>query len=334
MTMSSSVRRAPGLRMSWVAVAVAVLVSAAGAVERVPKPGKIVPPTKEWIAKVQALAPAKSTATPKAKRAVMVFSVATGYKHQVIPHAKEVIRVLGAKTGAFTPTFTSDIEMFTPEKLKGFDAVILNSTCSRNPLRNLFVDILSGKGVPKDQVERFKTLTPEQVKARADELEKSLLDYVASGKGLMGIHGSVVTFNNSDAFGEAIGAHFDYHPRAQELVLSPAEPGHPLLKAFGGEKFIHTDECYMMKGKAYAKTNFRPMLTLKTSEVQGIRKGKAADDIVYVSWIKKHGEGRVFYCSPSHFPDSYHSAVLLRYYLDGLQYALGDLECDDTPVKK
>jgi len=315
-------------------VAVACLAVVATGVERVPKPsGKIVPPSKAWIVKVRDLAPAKPTATPKAKRTVMVFSVATGYKHAVIPHAKEVLKVLGDKSGAFTPTFTDDIEMFAPDKIKAFDAVILNSTCSRNPLRNLFVDILSGKGVAKDQVERFKALTPEQIKARAAELEKSLLDYVASGKGFMGIHGSIVTFNTSDAFGEAIGAHFDYHPRAQELALSPAEPGHPLLKAFGGEKFIHTDECYMMKGKAYAKTNFRPMLTIKGSEVQGTRKGKA-DEIIYASWIKKHGKGRVFYCSPSHFPDSYHSAVLLQYYLDGIQYVLGDLECDDSPIKK
>lgn len=312
--------------------AVACLVVGASAVERVPKPGRIVPPTKQWVAKVRQLAPAKPTAAPRTKRKVMVFSVATGYKHAVIPHVKEVLKVLGAKSGAFEPTFTSDIEMFAPAKLKPFDAVILNNTCTRNPLRNLFIDILAGKGVARDQVSRFKALSPEQQKARAGAMEKGLLDYVASGKGFVGIHGSIVTFNTSDAFGEAIGAHFDYHPRSQELSLSPAEPGHPLLKAFGGEKFIHTDECYMMKGKAYAKKNFRPMLTIKGSEVKGARKG--TDDIIYASWIKKHGKGRVFYVSPSHFPDSYHSAVLLQYYLDGIQYALGDFECDDAPMKK
>ena len=50
----------------------------------------------------------------------------------------------------------------------------------------------------------------------------------------------------------------------------------------------------------------------------------------YVAWIKPHGQGRVFYCSPSHFPESYQSATLLQFILDGVQYAAGDLKCDDS----
>ena len=51
----------------------------------------------------------------------------------------------------------------------------------------------------------------------------------------------------------------------------------------------------------------------------------------YVSWIKKHGQGRVFYVSPSHQPESYESGRMLQYYLDGIQYAMGDLKGDATP---
>ncbi|MDP6546983.1 MAG: ThuA domain-containing protein [Phycisphaerae bacterium] len=315
-------------------VTITCLALGALAAERIPKPGKITPPTKQWISKVRQLAPAKATVTPKAKRKVLVFSVATGYQHACIPHVIEVLKVLGAKSGAFEPTFSTDIEMFSPDKIKQFDAVILQNTCSNNPKRNLFLDILTarGRGLTKKLGEKFKHLTPARQAARAAELEKSLLDYVAGGGGLVGIHGAIVTFNTSDRFGDAIGAHFSYHPRSQELTLKPAEPDHPLLKAFGGEPFIHTDECYMMKGKAYAAKNFRPMLAIESKKVKGARKG--ADEIIYASWIKKYGKGRVFYVSPSHFPHSYHSSVLLRYYLDGIQYALGDLKCDDSPVKK
>ena len=60
---------------------------------------------------------------------------------------------------------------------------------------------------------------------------------------------------------------------------------------------------------------------------------KLKSDVRYVSWIKPFGKGRVFYCGPSHQPESYETAALLRYYLDGLQYALGDLKCDDAPRK-
>ena len=314
--------------------AVACVAFGALGVEKIPKPGKITRPTKEWVAKVRALAPAKATVTPKAKRKVLIFTVATGFQHAVMPHVDEVLKVLAEKSGAFDPTFSTDVEMFAPEKIKQFDAVILQNTCSNNPKRNLFLDIVTGrgKGLTKKLGQKYKDLTPEQKTARAAALEKSLLDYVAAGGGMVGIHGAIVTFNTSEEFGRAMGAHFDYHPRSQELTLTPAEPGHPLLKAFGGEAYIHTDECYMMKGKAYAARNFRPMLTIESKKVKGARKN--TDAIIYASWIKKYGKGRVFYVSPGHYPESYHSAVLLRYYLDGIQYATGDLECDDSPVKK
>jgi type 1 glutamine amidotransferase len=318
----------------------ACLVTAAGlafgalAAERIPKPGNITAPTEQWVAKVRQLAPAKATAAPKAKRKVLVFSVATGYQHACIPHVNEVLKVLGKKTGAFEATFSTDIEMFSADKIKQFDAVILQNTCSNNPKRDLFLDIVSAQGVglTKTLGEKYKDLTAAQQAARAAELEKSLLDYVAGGGGLVGIHGAIVTFNTSDEFGHAMGAHFSYHPKSQELTLKPVDPDHPLLKAFAGEPFIHTDECYMMTGKDYAERNFRPMLAIESKKVAGARAG--TDEIVYASWIKKYGKGRVFYVSPSHFPDSYLSSVLLRYYLDGIQYALGDLECDDSPVKK
>jgi type 1 glutamine amidotransferase len=56
------------------------------------------------------------------------------------------------------------------------------------------------------------------------------------------------------------------------------------------------------------------------------------NDVRYVSWIKGYGKGRVFYCGPSHQPESYETEAMLRFLLDGIQYALGDLKCDDSPV--
>ena len=321
-------------RSAWISclIVTACLAGSTESAERIPKPGKIVPPTKEWIAKVTQLAPARPTAVPKAKRRALVFSVATGYQHAVIPHADAVLKVLSSKSGAFEAVFTTDIEMFAPEKIRQFDAVILNNTCSNNPKRDLFLDIVTarGGGLTKKLGQKYKDLSDEQRKARAAALEKSLLDFVADGGGLVAIHGAIVTFNTSDAFGEAIGAHFDYHPRAQEFALTPAEADHPLLKAFAGRPFIHTDECYMMKGKDYAKRNFRPLLTVDGTKIKGAR--KQAAPVIYAAWIKKHGKGRVFYVGPGHFPESYLSAAMLRFYLDGIQYALGDLECDDSPV--
>ena len=55
------------------------------------------------------------------------------------------------------------------------------------------------------------------------------------------------------------------------------------------------------------------------------------EKIKYVSWIKGHGKGRVFYSSPSHNAQSFEDPKMLKFFLDGMQYVLGDLKCDDSP---
>ncbi len=290
------------------------------------------PPTPEWIEKIRKLAPEKPTAPPKAKRKVLLFWLHTGFDHKVIPSVNEVFKVLAEKSKAFELTLTLDIEMFAPEKLAAFDAVVLNNNCSQGPGRNMFLDVLSGniKGQHKALGDKYKGLGDKERKAKAATLEKSLLDYVAGGKGIVGVHGAVVLINKSEGFNAMLGASFAYHPKLQELTLHPVEPAHPLLKAFDGKTFVHTDECYVMTG-VYAKKDFRPLLYVESKKVKGIRKG--ADEKIYMAWIRKHGKGRVFYAVPSHVPGSYENTSLLRFYLDGVQYATGDLACDDSVVK-
>jgi len=303
--------------------------------EVMPKPGKsIVPPSPEWIAKVRELAPAAPTAPPKQKREVLLFYLFTGFDHKVIPHANETLKAIAEKSGAFVVTPSTDIEMFSPENIKSFDGIILNNCCSVGPGRDIFLDVLAGN--IKDPAnahlgDRYKGLGIDEHRAKAAALEKSLIDHIAAGAGLIVVHGGIVMQNNSARFSEMLGGSFDYHPRAQEFTLYPVDGRHPLLAAFGGEPFTHTDEPYLFN-KAYETKNFRPLLMIKAAELEGKREGKAVDDILYVSWIKKHGKGRVFFVSPGHFPESYHSKALLRFYLDGIQYALGDLDCDDAPL--
>jgi type 1 glutamine amidotransferase len=307
------------------------------AAERIPKPGAVpaVPPA-DWVAKVRELAPGRPTAPPRAPRKVLVFDLYTGFHHNVIPYVNEVLRVLAEKSGAFELTVSGDIETFAPDRLKAFDGVILNNCCSVGGARDMFLDVLQGKIADprhRDLGKAYAGLSDDQRKSKAAALEKSLVDHIAAGRGLVGIHGAIVMQNNSAAFSDMLGGSFDYHPRAQELTLYPVDAAHPLLKAFRGEPFIHTDEPYFFSN-AYARKNFRPLLQMLASDIQGKQAGKPVDDVLYVSWIKPFGQGRVFYVSPGHFPDTYHSAAMLRFYLDGIQYALGDLPCDDTPLRQ
>ena len=287
---------------------------------------KIVPPTPQWLESVEQNAPAQATVSA-AKRKVLVFSLRTGFDHKVMPHVDRTFEILGKKTGAYDTTVTVDIEALTPERLAGYDVLVLNNNCSKGARRNLFLDELESN--PK-----YQGMTDEARQAKSDQLEQSMLEFVAGGRGLVVIHGAPVLLNNSEAFTGMVGARFDYHPPNQEVTVRPVDEAHPLVAAFIGKgPLIHRDEPYCFNGP-YDELDFRPLLSM---DIEGMNdpRNKVGEIVRYVSWIKPHGKGRVFYCSPSHFPESYESPTLLRFLLDGVQYAAGDLECDDsTPDRK
>jgi type 1 glutamine amidotransferase len=272
---------------------------------------------------VDRAAPSKPT-VQAARRKLLVFSHFTGYDHKVIPHVDRVFEILGRKSRAFDTTVSVQIEALTPQSLDAYDVLVLNNNCSKGPRRNLFLDVLETDA-------RYQCLTREERETKAGALEQALLDFVAGGKGLVVVHGAPTMLNNSVRYTEMVGGAFSYHPPNQEVTVRTVDARHPLVTAFQGkEPFIHSDEPYCFDG-AYEKLNFRPLLSMDT---QGLRdpKGEAGKKVRYVAWIKRYGKGRVFYCSPSHFPESYTSPTLLRFLLDGLQYAVGDLKCDDSPL--
>ena len=271
--------------------------------------------------------PAKPTVAAD-QRHVLVFSLFTGFNHLVIPHVDKVFEVLAKKTGAFDVTISRDIEDLAANNLAKYDVLVLNNNCSVGPRRNLFLDVL-------EKESKYADLTDQQRQAKCDALEKSMLDFVAGGKGLVVIHGAPVLLNNSEKFTEMVGAAFDYHPPNQEVTLRTVDENHPLVAAFRGKgPFIHRDEPYCFKG-AYEKMDFRPLLVMDADLVKDNSNQRLTKMTRYVAWIKPYGQGRVFYCSPSHFPETYANATMLQFLLDGTQYAAGDLKCDDsTPPKQ
>ena len=276
-----------------------------------------------WKDKIRSLAPEKAT-FPAKKKNVLVFSLHTGFKHWVIPHTEEMIKILGEKSGAFTVTGSKDISEFEAKNLKKYDAVILNNTCSIGDHRNLFWDKLK-ENTAVDSATNMK---------KALELEANLLSYVEKGGGLLVLHGGVTTLNNSWDFSRLLGASFDYHPVQQAFQVRLEDATHPLVQAFPAEGFNHVDEPYFYKN-AYAELDFKPLLYFNNSEIKSQRKGQElTEGKTYVAWIRPEGKGKVMYASPSHNAQSFENPQLLRFFLDGMQYVAGDVECDETPLKK
>ena len=273
----------------------------------------------DWLQKIEKAAPSKAEIETQKPAKILVFSLFTGFNHWATPHTAEVIKILGKKTGTFEAVLSNDIYQFEEKNLKQYDAVVLNNNCSKRPGRNLFFDVL----------ETNEDLTQAEKEQKAFDLENNLIEFVEKGGGLVAVHGAIVMQTNSMEFSEMMGGSFDYHPKFQELTVELADAEHPLVKCFEGKPFIHSDEPYLFN-KAYAKKNFRPLLYIEASKLE--HKKPFAPEKKYVSWIKKHGKGRVFYASPAHDARSFEDPRLLKFILDGIQYTLGDLKCDDTPI--
>lgn len=276
--------------------------------------------TDEWLSKIERIAPAAPRIKDVDKKKLLVFSKATGFDHWIIPHNNAMLKILARKSKAFEIHIGYDIENFEMESLRKYDAVILNNSNPSGPDRDLFADLLK----------QNTTLSSNEISQRATQYEKNLMDYVAKGGGLMILHGAITVQNNSEEFSKMTGGSFDYHPKQQEMHVKEVDSDHPLVQAFPGNGFTHVDEPYFFKN-AYFDYNFRPLLFIEIDELDGL-KHPVEEKVNYVAWIKKYGQGRVFYSSPSHNAQSLDNPELLQFFLDGIQYVVGDLEVDDSPM--
>jgi len=252
-------------------------------------PAAAKPPSDEMLQKMGEAIPQQATVKPAKPRKLLVYCKCRGFTHGSIPTGAEALRMMGEKTGAFAAVVSYDESMLTPEQLAQFDAVCLNNTTGR--------------------------FTDEEMKA--------LADFVAAGKGLVGIHGAT-----DSSMGEVFGGRFSGHPWHMNVGVKVDDPGHPLCKAFQGKGFMVVDEIYQFK-KIYSRENLRLLLSLDMNKTEN--RGQREDQDYAVAWVKAHGDGRVFYGSLGHRDEIFWNPLVLRFYLDGIQFALGDLKCDVTP---
>ena len=276
----------------------------------------------EWKDKIKSMVKVQKKTPTKEKKKLLIFSLHTGYQHWTIPHTEAVMQIIAQNSGAFEVILSKDIALFEKDQLSEFDVVILNNNCSIGPRRDMFWDVL------KDD----PNLDEKQKNQKAQQLERNLIFFVKKGKGLMLLHGAIVMQNNSLDFSDMAGGSFDYHPQQQELHVKLVDPNHPLVSSFDPEGFVHHDEPYFFKN-AYYRYDFRPLLYIESDKIK-MKRERPKDKIKYVSWIKRHGRGRVFYSSPSHNAQSYENPKLLEFLGNGLLYAAGFIDCDDTPLKK
>ena len=256
------------------------------------------------IERIEAAAPAEAVAKPRAPRRILVFWRCEGFFHvEGIAGGNHALACMGRRTGAYTADFSDDYSVFDPDQLAKYDAIVLNNTTHLK--------------------------LPDAAKKQA------LLDFVQKGKGLVGIHAATDCFYDWPEAATMVGGLFDGHPwgAGGTWAFKIEEPTHTLNRAWGGKGFKLKDEIYQFKAP-YTRADRRVLVSLDLSDpaTAAVKDGvKRTDGDFAVAWIKKQGLGRIFYCSLGHADNVFQDAGVLRFYLDGIQYALGDLEADASP---
>jgi type 1 glutamine amidotransferase len=268
--------------------------------------------------RITSAAPQRAMIAPRQPRRLLVYTHAQGFIHESIPYGAFALSEMGRKTGAFTATVSDDPAMFEPEALKNFDAIALMSTTGNFLLPRDFVKL------DHDTQVRFMVAHNRR--------QAALERFVLEGKGLVGIHAATDCMYEWPAFGEIIGGYFNEHPWHEKVAIRVVEPTHCLVAPLEGD-FTITDEIYQFKAP-YSLSRLRELLALDTSKTD-MRKPNIhrTDGDFAVAWVRKAGAGRVFYSSLGHRPEIFWNARLMRFYLAGTQYALGDLPAEDTPSR-
>ncbi|HET9533324.1 MAG TPA: ThuA domain-containing protein, partial [Blastocatellia bacterium] len=225
---------------------------------------------------------ATQTARPKA----LYLTHSAGFKHEVLPLSRQVLKDIAARSG-IDVTATEDCSMISREGLKPYAAVVFYTT-GELPM--------------------------------TDEQKAALIDFVKSGKGFVGIHSATDTFYKWAEYGEMIGGYFDGHPWHQEVTIKVEDRQHTATRHLG-ESFKITDEIYQFKN--YSRERVRVLMSLDAGSVDLAKPGvRRADKDFAIAWSRSFGSGRVFYTALGHQPEVWQDERFQRHLVEGLRWAI------------
>jgi type 1 glutamine amidotransferase len=140
-------------------------------------------------------------------------------------------------------------------------------------------------------------------------------------------------------FNTLIGGYFKFHwPDPQLIYVKIDDPNSPLTAMFHGKEFEIHDETYTFEQESFSRKNVHVLTSIdydKMSPEDKAKEAKPRTDADYaLSYIRREGNGRVFYEGHGHSDRVYAMTPMLEHIRAGIQYALGDLQADDSPSVK
>ena len=253
-----------------------------------------------------ALAAAAVAAEPGLKK-VLVFSRIEGFNHKASVAACKEMMAAEAEKGAFAVDFSDDYAALEISNLVKYAALVLNNTTH-----------LKTKDHPS--------------------VAPSICSYVRWGGGLCVIHAGADNFYDAPDCAHLVGGRFDGHPwgAGGTWAFKVEDRDSPItapFKGFADGKFKRSDEIYQQASPFYDRAKLHVLISLDLSDsaTAGAKGMKRADKDFAVSWIRRYGNGRVFYTSFAHDRRAWDAEDTRAHIFAGLAYAMGTLIADDAP---
>jgi type 1 glutamine amidotransferase len=263
---------------------------------------------------------ANSQAEDTHKHRLLFYNRSAGFEHSVVQvkdgkpcYAETILRPICEKHG-WELVSTKDGDIFTPENIAKFDAFLFYTTGD-----------LTGEATNKT----------DHSKPMSKEGKQAFLDAIHSGKGFVGFHCASDTFHEGqqyetqsadqrDPYINMLGGEFIIHGQQQNATMKVVDPKFPGTDKLGGS-FTKNEEWYSLKNFA---DDLHVILVNETQDMHG----KPYERPAYpATWIRKFGDGRVFYTSMGHREDVWTSPEFQDLIIGGITWAVGDAKADTTP---
>lgn len=257
-----------------------------------------------------------AAAPEAARKKVLFFTRSAGFEHSVVKraggalsHAEKNLIEVGRLAG-FEVECTKDGRVFDGA-LDKYDVFAFYTT--------------------GDLTEPAKDGSPPM----SAEGKQRLLAAIGAGKGFVGIHSATDTFHSKGARNEnqtevdpyiaMIGGEFLTHGEQQEASLLATSGFLGKFNGVPAEGLSFTDEWYA--GKNYA----RDLHVLLVQETKFMKGASYQRPDFPSTWVRRHGQGRVFYTSLGHREDIWTNPFFRGIVAAGLAWTVGKYEFDTPP---
>lgn len=244
------------------------------------------------------------------RKKVLFFTKSSGFQHSVITrkgdepaHAERILTEIGQEHG-YDVTASKDGRLFEPDQIGEWDAFAFYTT-----------GILT-----ESATDGQPPMSPEGLQA--------FFDAIKGGKGFIGMHCATDTFHSGkdepSEYTKMIGGEFLGHGAQQEVPIDVVDESFPGAGAFGSE-FRINDEWYSLKNIA---DDLHVIMVQLTEGMQGRDYQRPNYPM---TWIKKYGEGNVFYTSMGHREDVWTNEKYQGLLIGGLDVVTGKKTAEHNP---